>query len=254
MGKRKVKKDLSKQQFGRWIVLEQADDFVSKDGKHVTMWVCQCTCENKTIKIVRGCNLTNGHSTSCGCWAKEILQLHNDGNTYAAVQRKGNNYNLDNEYGIGYTSDGREFYFDKEDLDKIKPYTWYINSLGYVIGNKYGDTSDTLMHRLVMNAPDGKQVHHKHHKKNDNRKNELQLCTNQENSRHKEKMKTNTSGVIGVSWSNNTNKWHAQITVDYKNINLGYYDDINEAKIAYDNAKKLYFGDFAYNEEEEYII
>ena len=251
MGKRTVKKDLTGQQFGRWTVIEQADDFISANGKHITMWKCECSCENHTIKIIRGYNLTNGHSQSCGCLAQELLAQRNHGNTYGMLSRKGNDYNLDGEYGVGYTSTGDVFYFDKEDMDKIKPYTWYINSAGYVKRKKYGDNSDVLMHRLVMNAPKDKQVHHKHHKKQDNRKQELQLCTNKENSRHKKKMKSNTSGVIGVSWSANMNKWHAQIMVDYNNINLGYFDDIKDAKQAYDVAKYKYFGEFAYDDLQE---
>ena len=251
MGKRKVKKDLTGQQFGRWVVIEQADDLVSANGKHITMWKCKCSCPKGTIKIIRGYNLTNGHSKSCGCLASELLAERNLGNTYGMLSRKGNKYKLDNEYGIGYTSNGDEFYFDKEDVEKIIPYTWYINSVGYIAGKKFGDVSDTLMHRLIMNASKDKQVHHKNHKKNDNRKQNLQLCTNKENSRHKKKMKSNTSGVIGVSWSSNVNKWHAQIMVDYNNINLGYFEDIDEAKQAYNTAKYKYFGEFAYDDSQE---
>ncbi len=251
MGKRKVKKDLTGQQFGRWVVLEQADDVIDNNGKHITMWKCQCTCPKGTIKIVRGYNLTNKHSTSCGCLASELLEARNMGNTYGMLARKGNEYNLDNEYGIGYTSSGDKFYFDKEDIDKILPYTWYINAIGYVVGKKLGDSSDTLIHRLIMEAPKNQQVHHKNHKKYDNRKQNLQLCTNQENSRHKQKMRTNTSGLIGVSWCSNVSKWRAQIMVDYKNINLGYFKNINDAKQAYDIAKYKYFGEFAYDETQE---
>ena len=183
--------------------------------------------------------------------ASELLTERNMGNTYGMLSRKGNKYKLANEYGIGYTSNGDEFYFDKEDIEKIMPYTWYINSAGYVAGKKFGDVFDTLMHRLIMNASKDKQVHHKNQKKNDNRKQNLQLCTNKENSRHKKKMKSNTSGVIGVSWSSNMNKWHAQIMVDYNNINLGYFEDIDEAKQAYNTAKHKYFGEFAYDDSQE---
>lgn len=251
MSKRKVKNDLTGKIFGNWTVLEQADDIVNNSGKHITAWRCKCSCPNHTIKIVRGYNLINGHSTSCGCVAKELLKKRNYQNTYGRLARHGNDYNLEQGYGIGYTSDRQEFYFDKEDFEKIKPYTWHITACGYVAGKKYGDTTDTLMHRLVMNAPKNKQVHHKNHKKNDNRKQELQLCTNKENSRHKKKMKSNTSGTTGVSWSSGMKKWHAQIMVNYNNINLGYFENIDDAKTAYDIAKHKYFGEFAYDELQE---
>lgn len=41
--------------------------------------------------------------------------------------------------------------------------------------------------------------------------------------------KINTSGITGVSWSKQLNKWVAQITILNKNINLGYFKDIADA-------------------------
>jgi len=49
---------------------------------------------------------------------------------------------------------------------------------------------------------------------------------------------TNKSGMTGVSWLKNYGKWEAYITVNYKKINLGYYDDLQEAGAAYLNAKQ----------------
>ena len=33
-------------------------------------------------------------------------------------------YDLTGDYGIGYTKEGDEFWFDKEDYEKIKKYIW----------------------------------------------------------------------------------------------------------------------------------
>jgi very-short-patch-repair endonuclease len=52
------KNDLTGQQFGNWKVLEYAGD------RH---WICECQCENKTIKSIHAYSLTSGRSTSCGC-------------------------------------------------------------------------------------------------------------------------------------------------------------------------------------------
>lgn len=54
------------QKFGRWTVLERAENSVSRDSR----WLCKCDCG--TEKIVYGKNLRNGRSTSCGCYKKEL--------------------------------------------------------------------------------------------------------------------------------------------------------------------------------------
>jgi len=51
---------------------------------------------------------------------------------------------------------------------------------------------------------------------------------------------TNTSGVTGVSFSKNRNKWVAQITVKYKNISLGRFKKIEDAAMARWEAEKKY--------------
>ena len=66
--------DLTNKIFGRWTVLEH-DEKLSRPREH--RWICQCSCENKTIKSVLGRSLRNGTSTSCGCITKEnILKLN----------------------------------------------------------------------------------------------------------------------------------------------------------------------------------
>lgn len=57
--------------------------------------------------------------------------------------------------------------------------------------------------------------------------------------------KTNVSkksGVTGVTWRSDRNKWMAQIRVDGKLINLGNYIDVDQAIKARRDAETLYFG------------
>ena len=63
--------DLTGQRFGRLVVLERAEDNITKSGKKVKCWKCLCDCGNK--KIVRQGGLRNGHTQSCGCLHKEYL-------------------------------------------------------------------------------------------------------------------------------------------------------------------------------------
>ncbi len=59
--------DLTGKKFGRWTVLERDLNFTGhKVGAH---WRCKCECG--IIKTVRGADLKNGRSVSCGCYHKE---------------------------------------------------------------------------------------------------------------------------------------------------------------------------------------
>lgn len=49
---------------------------------------------------------------------------------------------------------------------------------------------------------------------------------------------TSKSGVKGVSWCKDRNKWVAQISENDRTIYLGRYSDIADAKAAYDAAAK----------------
>ena len=72
--------------------------------------MCKCDCGN-FVEIV-GIDLRNGHTKSCGCIHSEQLVNRNK------EMAKENAWDTTSkEYGIGYTSKGEEFYFDKEDFE-----------------------------------------------------------------------------------------------------------------------------------------
>lgn len=61
-------RDLIDQRFGKLVVLGRSDN-----NKHErTTWKCICDCGN--IKVIDGCSLTTGNTTSCGCYARELLR------------------------------------------------------------------------------------------------------------------------------------------------------------------------------------
>ena len=164
--------------------------------------------------------------------------------------KKFNTYDLSGEYGIGYTLKGEEFYFDLEDYDKIKDYCWCISpSTKSVVARESGTNKTISMHRLIMNFPQNKQIDHIHHKKFDNRKSELRLCTNQENNWNKAEQSNNTSGHRGISWDKRDKLWHCYIEINGKRINKYFNaNEIDEAIKWRAEKEKELFGDFAYNE------
>lgn len=204
------------------------------------MWLCRCDCGN--YHTVVGTSLTRGLCKSCGCFATEKNKRK---------RQDLNQYDLSGEYGIGYTSKNEIFYFDKEDYDEIKEYSWYKDSLGYISTNiSVPDVSkrqiSVKMHRLVMNAHKNQMVDHIYHVKYDNRKSQLRIVTNQQNQFNSSLHKNNTTGITGVYWHKNKQKWESLICYNKKIIYLGMYDDFNEAVRVRKEAEEKYFKEYRY--------
>lgn len=228
-----VKIDLTGQQFGRWIVLEKSEE--KRGSNRATFWKCQCSCNEKTIKYVSTNSLTSGKSKSCGCLAIELTKIRN---------KKYNTYDLSGEYGIGWTSNtNKEFYFDLEDYDKIKDICWNESTSTGYLSNKSRNKGLIVFHRLIMNIVDRNiQVDHIFHNKLDNRKSQLRVVTNQQNSCNKK--------VKGVWYDKSRCKWCTELNYKKKK----YMKRFNTYEEALDYRKKLekeHFGEFAYKEEGE---
>lgn len=54
--------------FGRLVVIQ----FANKNKSRKFLWLCECNCGNRTI--VQDSNLKNGHTKSCGCLRREVVQ------------------------------------------------------------------------------------------------------------------------------------------------------------------------------------
>lgn len=139
--------------------------------------------------------------------------------------------------------DDFDFFF-KENWCELKGFAARSEYLGKING-KYKN-SIIFMHRKIINAPKGLQVDHINHNKLDNRKSNLRLCSNQENSRNMRGKKKRSGQFKGVSWDSENSKWRARIRTADGNKNIGRYLCEIAAARAYDDAARLYFGEFAY--------
>jgi hypothetical protein len=99
-----------------------------------------------------------------------------------------------------------------------------------------------------MDPPPGMQVYPRRFNEGlDYRKGNLIVCTLQERQRLLPKKRQATSSTFrGVSFSKAENKWRAGIEVDGHSINLGSFDNEEDAALAYNEAALKHFGDVAY--------
>lgn len=133
---------------------------------------------------------------------------------------------------------------DDEDYEVVAQHAWWCNIHGYIVGRL--DGKELYLHRFLMGFPPQKVVDHINGNKLDNRRCNLRLCERKENCRNARRPKNNTSGCTGVSKCKN-NLWRAYIMVDRKQINLGIYENIEDAIQARKRGERNYFGEFAYS-------
>ena len=76
-------------------------------------------------------------------------------------------------------------------------------------------------------------IDHINHSRTDNSIENLRVVSNQQNQ-------FNRSGVKGYTWSKKDSKWKAQITINGVNKFLGLFENEEDARAAYLDAKKIY--------------
>lgn len=121
---------------------------------------------------------------------------------------------------------------DNEDVEKIQLYRWHMQKK-YVACKK--GCGHMYLHRYLLNAPANLQVDHRNRNTLDNRKSNLRICSQETNLRNREvqkaeEKKENNSGQKYIYRSGN--KWKVIITYASKQINIGTYITISDAKNA----------------------
>lgn len=219
-------------------IIKRVENTKSREAK----WLCECLCEQHNQFVATGGNIRSGNTKSCGCIHNEILVDFNK-----ITKKKINKYDLSGEYGIGWTSNtNEEFYFDLEDFDKIKDICWYahkVNSNGYI--RIYGENCKTHKQVSMAQVICGDWMDHIDRNTFDNRKTNLRPCTPLGNSQNKSIQRNNISGISGVTWEEDRQKWKAFIKVNKKDKRLGNFINKEDAIKARLEAEAKYYGEFA---------
>ena len=125
---------------------------------------------------------------------------------------------------IGYTC-----MVSDEDVDKVRPYRWYLKD-GYAVTSiQY---KRVKMHHLIMGKPPkGLEIDHANRNRLDNRRENLRFLTRSQNAKNRE---------AGKGIRQRGSKWEAYIQVDNKQKYLGMFENSAEARETYLQAKKEY--------------
>lgn len=136
-----------------------------------------------------------------------------------------------------------------EDYEFLSRWKWGLKSSGK---QKYAVRVECLprrraigMHNAIMMPPDGYVVDHINGNGLDNRRENLRVCTAAENRRNSRRYSNNKSGYKGVSWSSEKCKYRACLYINGNRKFLGYFLLPEKAALAYDEAARFYFGEYA---------
>lgn len=236
--------------FNRWKVV--SDPIIENNRVY---YMCECSCEEHTIKKVRSDRLTNGCSKSCGCYALENRTKHGMSHDriykewYGMVDRC---TNPNREDFKNYGGRGIKVCEEWINTDAL------INFRNWAINNGYADNLSIERIDVNGNYEPSNCTWITMETQSKNKRNTIYLQTDSNieklvdaSSRTGVKRSTilrrynngiisedylfcdtrldNTSGIIGVSYSKDQNNWRAYISIDKKRIELGRSKDKTKA-------------------------
>lgn len=145
------------------------------------------------------------------------------------------------------------FSVSDEDFYRVRTYSWgfYKHPRGSSIRARLWDKEEKkykgwILSRFILDVRDPNiQVDHKNNDRLDNTRENLRLCTPQENCRNRPKYRGTSSKYKGVYRRAANGKYCAQISDGKRRINLGDFASEVEAARAYDAAAIRLHGEFA---------
>ncbi len=199
----KKKIDLTGQKYGQLTAIAPT----GRRGYSGEYWICACSCG--TVKEIMDFDLRSGRVKSCGC------RQHPDGD-YTGVRRG----NL-----IGVRKTGKTV----EHRGTPRPVWEWRCKCGRIVEKALFEVAP----KGSSCCPDCARERRRLNARLNNLKNRVDGTNMTENQLRGvlegRLTKRNRSGIRGVSWAKNANKWTARGFKDGKPVHLGYFEDIEDA-------------------------
>ncbi|MCI0767436.1 AP2 domain-containing protein [Bacillus sp. TL12] len=203
--------DISGKAFGKLTVIERADN----QGRRV-MWLCKCDCGNEVI--VRSSHLTTGATISCGC--ARIKHGHSSAREASS------------EYSSWHNMITRCTYKKHESFKDYKDRGITVCDRWLSFDNFIADMGEKPFPNYSIERIDNDKGYYPENCIWADRK------TQQRNQRVRH---DNESGIRGVYFETRSGKYKAIIYMGKKRIQLGSFDNIEEAKQARLKAEQEYW-------------
>ena len=131
-------------------------------------------------------------------------------------------------------SQGHETIVDNEDFEYLNNYKWSVQKNRKVIyayrrAKIWWKYKTIYMHSYIMNTPKWMVTDHINLNWLDNRKENLRICTIAQNLRNRGKNINNATWYKGVSFYKKTKKYVVMINILWKDKNLWYFNNKEEA-------------------------
>jgi hypothetical protein len=123
-------------------------------------------------------------------------------------------------------------YVDAADYEWLSQYCWYVQAGGYAARRE--KRKIIMMHRAIMQPPEGMVVDHIDGNKANNCRFNLRICTPTDNQHNQAKRRGASSRFKGVGYVKSRGKYRARFKYNGRPLWLGFFDDETEAARAYD--------------------
>lgn len=133
---------------------------------------------------------------------------------------------------------------DDADFEWINQWKWSLLQGKYAHRN-LGNGKWLRMHRLIVNTPTGMSTDHINGNGLDNRRSNLRICTQQQNTLNSVKKKNNSSGYKNIWWDKSRMKWCVQIMHKGRKYSPGRFNDLETAVFIRDKHLQELHGEFA---------
>jgi hypothetical protein len=204
--------DLTGQRFGRLTVIEA----VGIDKWHHRKWKCRCNCGD--FLIARGSSLQNGNVKSCGCSRKESVYKH--GQCEAPAY-----YSWGSMLQRCYNSKNKRYKdWGGRGITVCKRWLIFTNFL-----EDMGDRPKGLTIERINNDKG-------YYKEN------CCWATRGIQARNRRTRKDNKTGIMGVHWNKEMQKYRVRITANPKRICLGHFSNLPDAIETRKQAEVKYWG------------